>query len=412
MKNVIIIGGGIIGLSCAFYLKNEGHQVIIIDQSDISSGASFVNAGYISPSHVIPLSAPGMVSDGLKMMFNSSSPFYLKPRLDLDLFKWAWNFNKNATEKHVIKSIPIIKDLSFFSKALYLEIKKANIFDFQFEQKGVLMSYQSSKFEKKEAYLAKMAKEQGLEVHHIDKKRLEEIEPEMKAEGAYHYLCDAHSTPDIFMRNFKEYLKSKGVQFHKNEKVLNFVKNGKKVSKLITNKQEYNLDELVIAAGSWSPIVAKKLNIPLLVQAGKGYRINVVKNTSINFPAILTDRNVAVTPMDGFTRFGGTMEIAGINNHINQKRVQAIANAGKAFYPNLTFSQEEKQDAASGLRPVSPDGLPYIGRTKKYNNVCIATGHAMMGWSQGPATGKLISEVISNKKTFINLVPFSIERFN
>jgi D-amino-acid dehydrogenase len=412
MKKVVIIGGGIIGLTCAFYLKNEGHQVIIIDQSDISSGASFVNAGYISPSHVIPLAAPGMVSDGLQMMFNSSSPFYLKPRLDLDLFKWAWNFNKNATEKHVIKSAPIIKELTVFSSKLYQELKNANIFNFQFERKGVLMSYQSSKFEKKEAYLAKMAKEQGLEVHHIDKRKLEEIEPEMKAEGAYHYLCDAHSTPDIFMRNFKEYLKSKGVQFYKNEKVLNFVKINNTVSKLITNKQEYNLDELVIAAGSWSPIVAKKLNIPLLIQAGKGYRINVEKNTGINFPAILTDRNVAVTPMDGFTRFGGTMEIAGINNNINPKRVAAIVQAGKAFYPNLNFTQEDQQDAASGLRPVSPDGLPYIGRAKKYTNVCVASGHAMMGWSQGPATGKLISEVISDKKTSINLNPFSIERFN
>jgi D-amino-acid dehydrogenase len=411
MKNVVIIGGGIIGLSCAYYLQQEGHKVTIIDQSDISSGASFVNAGYISPSHVVPLSAPGMVADGLKMMFNSSSPFYLKPRLNRDLLKWAWNFNKNATEKHVIKSAPIIKELTVFSRNLYQEIKEAKIFDFQLEQKGVLMSYQSSKFEKKEAGLAKIAKEQGIEVHYIDKKKLEEMEPEMKAEGAYHYLSDAHSTPDIFMRNFKKYLKNKGVQFRINEEVVAFEKSKKQVTKLITDKQTFDLDELIIASGSWSPLVAKKLNIPLLIQAGKGYRINVKKPTGINFPAILTDRNVAVTPMDGFTRFGGTMEIAGINSKINIKRVEAIANAGKAFYPKLNISIEEKSLAACGLRPVSPDGLPYIGRVNKYTNVCVAAGHAMLGWSQGPATGKLISEVISDKKTSLNLKPFKIERF-
>ena len=412
MKNVAVIGGGIIGLSCAYYLQKEGHKVTIIDQATISSGASFVNAGYISPSHVIPLAAPGMVSDGLKMMFNPTSPFYLKPRLNLDLFKWAWYFNKNATAEHVIKSAPIIKELTVFSRDLYQEIKDTNIFDFQLERKGVLMSYQSSKFEKKEAYLAKIAKEQGLEVYPIDKKKLEEIEPEMEAEGAYHYLCDAHSTPDIFMKNFKEYLKKKGVQFRINEKVIDFEKSRKQVTKLITDKQGYDVDELIIASGAWSPLMAKKINFPLLIQAGKGYRINVYKPTGINFPAILTDKNVAVTPMDGFTRFGGTMEIAGINHKINPKRVEAIAEAGKAFYPNLNISLEEKKDTACGLRPVSPDGLPYIGRANNYSNVCVAAGHAMMGWSQGPATGKLISEIISDKKPSLNLNPFNLERFN
>ena len=149
----------------------------------------------------------------------------------------------------------------------------------------------------------------------------------------------------------------------------------------------------------------------MLVQAGKGYRINVNRNTGIKYPAILTELNTAVSPMDGFTRFGGTMEIAGINDTINQVRVKAIANAAQTFYPNLTITKQEMQGAASGLRPVSPDGLPFIGRTKKYSNVCFATGHAMMGWSQGPATGKLISEIISEKKPSINMKPFKIERF-
>jgi len=412
MKNVVIIGGGIIGLSCAYYLQQDGHKVIVIDQSDISSGASFVNAGFISPSHVIPLASPGMVADGIKMMFNQSSPFYLKPRLNWDLFKWAWYFNKNATQNHVKDAAPIIKDLTVFSRELYQEIKNNKIFDFQFERKGILMSYQSSKFEKKEAYLAKIAKDQGLEVHHIDKKKLEKMEPEMKAEGAYHYLCDAHSTPDIFMKNFRNYLTKSGVQFITNEKVLDFEITENTISKLITNTKEYQFDELIIAAGSWSPLIAKKLKLKLLVQAGKGYRINIMKPTGIKYPAILTDRNTAVTPMKGFTRFGGTMEIAGINSTINKVRVKQIVENAKAFYPNISITNNEMENVACGLRPVSPDGLPYIGRTKKYTNVCVATGHAMMGWSQGPATGKLISEIISDKKPSLNLNPFKVERFN
>lgn len=410
-KEVVIVGGGIIGLCTAYYLLKDGHQVTVIDQSDISSGASFVNAGFISPSHVTPLAAPGMVAMGFKMMFNSASPFYLKPRLDLDLMKWAWYFNKSATAKHVQEAAPVIKKFTLFSRELFEEMKSSRPFDFHLERKGLLMCYQTAKFEDKEARIAEVARKQGLEVAHLNKSKLKEMEPEMEAEGAFYYLDDSHSTPDDFMTIFYNYLKDEGVQFIINEKVLGFERNSTKITNLITSKQQLKFDELVIASGSWSPVLAKKLGIKMLVQAGKGYRINVNRNTGIKYPAILTELNTAVSPMDGFTRFGGTMEIAGINDTINQVRVKAIANAAQTFYPNLTITKQEMQGAASGLRPVSPDGLPFIGRTKKYSNVCFATGHAMMGWSQGPATGKLISEIISEKKPSINMKPFKIERF-
>ncbi len=410
MKKVVIIGGGIIGLSTAYYLQQEGCKVSVIDQSNISKGASFVNAGYISPSHVIPLSAPGMVASGIKMMFNSASPFYLKPRFDLDLWRWAWAFNKSATAKHVTYAAPIIKDLTILSRDLYQEMKDNQIFDFQFEQKGLLMCYQTAKFADKEAHMAEVSRNQGLEVKHFDKAALQKMEPELKAEGAYYYLCDAHSTPGQFMQSMLLYLKSKGVSFYTDESVIDFNHNQNKVQSVITSKQVLECDELVIATGSWSPIIAKKLGIKLLVQAGKGYRINVHRKTGINFPAILAERNTAVTPMNGFTRFGGTMEVAGINHNINPLRVKAIADAAKAFYPNLTINKDEIADADCGLRPVSPDGLPFIGRHNNFKNLCFATGHAMMGWSQGPATGKLISEIITDKKTSVNVDGFRPDR--
>ncbi|WP_457610357.1 NAD(P)/FAD-dependent oxidoreductase [Lutibacter sp.] len=411
-KKVVIIGGGIIGLNSAYYLLKEGHEVTVVDQFDITSGASFVNAGYISPSHVTPLASPGMVVSGIKMMFNQASPFYLKPRFNIDLFKWAWNFNKSATTKHVKYAAPIIKDFTILSRDLFKEVKDSGIFNFQFERKGLLMSYQTPKFEDKEAHLADVARNQGLEVVHINKEKLKEMEPEMKAEGAFYYLDDAHTTPDDFMNKLHYYLKSKGVQFYTNEKVIDFKRNGQKITHLITEKQQLDFDELVVASGSWSPIVAKKMGIKLLVQAGKGYRINLHRKTGINYPAILAELNTAVSPMDGFTRFGGTMEIAGINATINKIRVQQIAKNATVFYPNIKITNEEIEDADYGLRPVSPDGLPFIGRAKLLKNVSFATGHAMMGWSQGQATGKLISEIISDKKTSLNLEPFSLERFN
>jgi len=406
----VIIGAGIIGLSTAYYLQQEGYEVIVIDKSDIKSGASFVNAGYISPSHVVPLAAPGMVASGIKMMFNAASPFYLKPRFDIDLWRWAWAFNKSATAKHVAKSAPIIKDITVLSRELYQEMKDKNIFTFQFEHKGLLICYQTTKFENKEAHLAEIAQSQSLEVKHIDKATLAKMEPELNAEGAYYFTCDAHSTPDDFMQKMHLYLKTKGVTFYTDETVLDFKYKQNTVQSVMTSKRTLTFDEMVIAAGSWTPKLAEKLGVKLLIQAGKGYRINIHRKTGIKYPAILAERNTAVSPMQGFTRFGGTMEIAGINHKINPVRIKAIAAAAKAFYPNLTINKDEMADADCGLRPVSPDGLPFIGRTKTYKNLCFASGHAMMGWSQGPATGKLISEIIADKKLSVKIDLFSPDR--
>jgi D-amino-acid dehydrogenase len=157
-------------------------------------------------------------------------------------------------------------------------------------------------------------------------------------------------------------------------------------------------------------MLSKKLGLKLLLQAGKGYRINTEKPTGITTPAILAESKVAVTPMNGFTRFAGTMEIAGINEKINKVRVEAIAKAATRYFPNIQLTEEEKSHAASGLRPVSPDGLPYIGKSEKCANLTIATGHAMMGWSMGTATGKLVSEIISEMPLSMNLDSFHPDR--
>ena len=165
-----------------------------------------------------------------------------------------------------------------------------------------------------------------------------------------------------------------------------------------------------MAAGSWSSILSKKLGLKLLLQAGKGYRINTQTDTKINIPAILTEAKVAVTPMNGFTRFAGTMEIGGINHKINPVRVNAIAEAGANYFGGLQITKEEKADAQCGLRPLTPDGLPYIGKTGQCKNLTIATGHAMMGWSMGPATGKLITEIITGQTSSLDLSPYNPTR--
>ena len=412
-KSIIIIGGGIVGLCAAYYLQKEGYEVTVIDKSDLLNGASFVNAGYITPSHIIPLAAPGMIFKGIKWMFNSSSPFYMKPRFDMDFFKWSWYFHRASTQAKVEKAIPVIKDINLLSRDLFEGIKASgDLGDFQLERKGLLMLYKTDVAAEEEMKVAAKAKQLGLEVECLNIQELKAIEPNIiiDAKGAIHYECDGHMTPTEFMPKMIDFLQHNGVVIKTNEEVLDISASNDIIQKIVTSKTSYKADEVIMAAGSWSGILSKKLKIKLPLQAGKGYRINIERPTGITIPAILMEAKVAVTPMKGFTRFAGTMEFSGINATIRKERVQAIANAANNFYPEIEINATEMDKAKSGMRPVSPDGLPYIGRCDAISNLTFATGHAMMGWSLGPATGKLIAEVIDGKKTSMNISPFAPER--
>ena len=412
-KSVVIIGGGIAGLSSAYFLHKSGHQVTVLDKSGITEGASFVNAGYITPSHIISLASPGMITKGLKWMFNSSSPFYMKPRWDPEFFKWAWYFHKSSTKAKVEKAIPVIKDINILSRELFEDFKNSgDLGDFQLADKGLLMMYQSRKFGDHELEVAEKARFLGLEVNDLDHAALQKLDPGVKinALGAVHYLCDRHTTPTEFMPKLAGYLESAGMKIKRHETVQEIQAKQGSIQSVITDSHIYTPDEVVLAAGSWSAWLAKKLGIHIPLQAGKGYAINVPKATGITVPAVLMETKVACTPMNGFTRFAGTMEFSGINKHIRKERVEAIAQSAKQYYPELEITKEEKAAAKSGLRPVSPDGLPYIGRSKVCDNLIFATGHAMMGWSLGPATGKLVSEVINGSPTSMDITPFSPDR--
>jgi D-amino-acid dehydrogenase len=411
-KSIIIIGGGIIGLCSAYYLQKEGHQVSIIDQSNLEEGASYVNAGYLCPSHLIPLSAPGVIKKGIKWMLNSSSPLYIKPRFELEFLKWAWAFNRSCNIKHVNKAIPLIKDIALLSQELYDEIKLTENFKFHYEKKGLFMLCKTEMMLEEEIKVAEIAKNEGLDVKILTANEVKELEPNVQMDviGASYFKCDSHSTPQEFMEDMKTYLQSNGVKFYKNEKVEDLDFKNNLINTVITKKQRLYADEIVLAAGSWSHLISKKIGLKILLQPGKGYRIDSLRPTGITIPAILAEAKAAVTPMNGFTRFAGAMEIDGINSKISIKRVEAIANATKRYYPDIELTKEEKDNVACGLRPVSPDGLPYIGKSTKCENLTIATGHAMMGWSMGTATGKLVSEIISDQKTSLNIDAYHPER--
>ena len=205
-KRVIVIGGGLVGLSTAFYLRAEGHEVTLLDKGTITEGASFVNAGYLTPSHIVPLAAPGMISKGLKWMLNSSSPFYIKPRLDADLISWGWKFMRSCSKKHVQRSLAAIKEINELSKGLYHEMHESVDFDFHLEDRGVLMAFKTSKAEKSEYSVMQAAQDLGLDVSLLGVEEVNRLQPgiQMNIAGAYHYRCDAHSTPEVFMNQLKK----------------------------------------------------------------------------------------------------------------------------------------------------------------------------------------------------------------
>ena len=315
--------------------------------------------------------------------------------------------------KKVQRALPIIRDINLFSRTLFEDIKNSDdLGDFQLEDKGLLMLYKTDAAGEEETKVAAMASDLGLEVQLLDKGELKTMEPNVAGDvkGAVHYQCDRHMTPTEFMPKMTAYLKNKGVVFKTGEEVIDVVVKGHEIKAVHTSKGSYLPDEVVLAAGSWSGQLGKKLNLKLAVQPGKGYAIGVERETGISHPSILLEAKVAVTPMRGFTRFAGTMEFSGINDFVRKERVEAIAKAANDFYPSIEISAGEKAKAQTGMRPVSPDGLPYIGRSGSAKNLTIATGHAMMGWSLGPATGKLVSQVIDGKKTGLDLVPFSPDR--
>lgn len=415
MGKIGIIGGGIIGLSSAYYLHKTGHKVTVIEKGNLQNGCSFGNAGMIVPSHFIPLAAPGMISKGIRWMFNSKSPFYVKPSLNPDLLKWGYLFYKSSNQTNVNKAIPALKELSHFSKSLYQQLVKELPFDFDYHERGLLMLYQTEEIEKEERETAEIANHNGVEARVLTPEQVQALEPDVRVDvrGGVYFPGDAHLTPQHLVNRLAHYLKESGVAFKTDCEVLDFNIQNNQIQTLTTSQGDYSFDKIVLATGSWSGTLAKRLKLSLPMQAGKGYSFtlnNVEKN--IRIPSIFLESKVAVTPMGNDLRFGGTMEITGVNHTISMNRVKGIVESIPKYYPEMKVDVPAKEKIWHGLRPCSPDGLPYIGRSKQINNLIVATGHSMLGISLGPGTGKLVADLVNEKRPEVDLMPFDPERYN
>lgn len=415
MKKVVIVGGGVSGLFSAFYLTKLKYKVTIIDNANFSFGCSHGNAGLVVPSHIIPLAAPGIIPKAIKWMFNSHSPFSFHPKLNKDFISWCLNFLKNSNEANVNRSIIPIRDISFLSSELYTDLATEFENSFDYDSKGLLMLYKSDRTAEEEISLAERASQYGIKTNILSKDDLKKLDPGCDYDilGGVHYLSDSHLTPSILMQNLIHYLKSNNVELISGESITNIKLANNKIQSISSDKNEYKADDFVFSSGVWTSELLKKIKLNIPLMAGKGYSFTVPRKKNFpTFPSILVDARVAVTPMGQNLRIAGTMEIDSINKKISLNRIKGMVNSFNEYYPNLNMNIPQKENVWYGLRPCSPDGLPYIGKSESYKNLFIASGHALLGLSLGPATGKLISEVINGSPSSIELKAFSIDRYN
>ena len=416
MGKVCVIGGGIIGLSSALYLKRSGWDVTVLDKGDFSDNCSYGNAGYVCPSHFIPLATPGIIKQGLRWMLNSKSPFYVQPRLDMSLINWGLKFIRAATPEKVERAAIPLRDIALISQAEYQDWHSIPGFDMAYEFKGLIELFQTDAAGEHGKHHVEKAVELGLDARMLTMDQIREMEPgiSMNAKGGVYFDCDTHLYPQKLMGSLLRHLKSLGVTLAGNEEVLNCKKTDGKVTHIITDKNEYASDKIVLATGSWSRGVGKILGLKLPMVAGRGYSVTLENSPyKLNHPSVLMEGRVALTPMDGNKiRFGGTMEITSHKTPMRINRVHGILDAVKKYYPDFDVPLPSKENIWYGYRPCSADGLPYIGKVGKWENVVVATGHAMVGLSLGAATGKLVDEIISEKKTSMDISPFNPDRFN
>jgi D-amino-acid dehydrogenase len=430
-KHVVVIGAGIVGLSTAYYCAERGHRVTVIDRAPQQrDGCSFGNAGMIVPSHFTPLAAPGMVALGLRWMWNPESPFYIKPRWNRELFSWAFKFWRAATRNHVVRCAPVLRDLNLAGRTCYEELadlaRHDDNADFGLERRGLLMLCRSQHTLDEEAETAHRARDLGIAADVLDREQLAALEPDVKMDvaGAVYFPRDCHLSPNRLMAELERRATQAGVRFLWNTEVIGWRLVGKHLaavnirpaaggeSTATKPAEEVSADEFVLAGGAWSGELVRALRLSLPMQAGKGYSLTLPRPPRLpKICAILTEARVAVTPMGDSLRFGGTMEIAGLDETISERRVRGIIRAARQYYPEFRSEDFAGVRPWCGLRPCSPDGMPYLGRTARYHNLVIATGHAMMGLSLGAISGQIATRLVSEESPEFDLALLSPDRY-
>lgn len=394
-----------IGFCAAYYALKRGFAVTLVEREGAGGdNCSMGNAGMVVPSHFTPLAAPGMVTKGLRWMLNPESPFYVRPRLDPDLIRWAWLFYRSANEGHVAASRELLLELNLESRRLFSELAEDE--DFGLEQRGLLMLCKSAKGLDEEAEVARAAGEIGLEAEILDAAAAAKLDPSitMAIAGAVYFPQDCHLDPGRFMQAMRRRVLDFGGKIESGVELARIETRNGQATAVSGQGRRFEGDKFVIAGGSWTPTLLKSVGVKLAMQAGKGYSLTLKDPPQLpRLCSIFAEAKVAITPMGGSLRFAGTMEVGGLDLSINPARVRGIVKSVHAYFPEFTEADFQGVTPWAGLRPVSPDGIPYLGKVGNFPNLLTATGHAMMGLSLAPVTGSLVADLLAGDPPFCSL---------
>lgn len=413
-SDILIVGGGLIGAASAYYLKQQGATVTLIDRGRFGGGCSHANCGYISPSHILPLCKPGAVASTLKTMFKKNSPFAIRPRFDFELFGWLMTFAGKCNYRDMIKAGHARHNLLESSRELYLSLMQSGVLDdCELHTDGLIFVHQSESHFKHFAETDKLLREEyGLGAQAYAGEELTALEPALKPgiAGGWLYECDSHVRPDKVMSAWHRRLLEEGVNIIENCEFQSLNQSNGQVASIETSTGTMTADQIVFATGAWSPLLASQLKAKIPIQPGKGYSMTMPRPSICpKYPMIFEEHRVAITPMDSGYRIGSTMEFAGFDASINETRLQILTDGAKHYLREPLA--EPVQEKWAGWRPMSADGVPLIGKLPKFKNAWLAAGHSMLGLSMGTATGKLVAELIAGSDPHIDPQPYRIDRF-
>ncbi|CAG0963067.1 D-amino-acid dehydrogenase [Anaerolineales bacterium] len=411
--DVLIIGGSSIGLNCAYYLLKSGRQVTIIEANEIARGNASGNAGHIVPSHIIPLAAPGTIGNALRWMLNpKTSPFGMKVSLDPKYLWWLIRFALACSEANVQRAIPPLNSLGQLSARNFSQIIVEENFYCHYQEKGLLFLYKTVKAFEGAKREAELMRRHGIPAEILDKAALHEREPAAQDDvlGGVHFTGDAHLNPALFLKLLGERVRLMGAEVFEHTPVTGFDVTGGKIRTIKTSAGDFEANEIVLAAGAWTPLVARDLKLNIPVQPARGYSLTMSATQAMPRHALLLgERSVAISPMGDLLRLTGRLELSDIDRTVSAKQLAGIERATREY-----VHLDEKlniHETWAGLRPTTPDGMPIIGRSPRHNNLVIATGHAMLGLSLGPGTGQVVAELVNGQETAFDLSPLRVGRF-
>jgi D-amino-acid dehydrogenase len=411
--DVLVIGGGVIGVCTTHYLLEAGRQVTLLERDTVCSGCSHGNSGLVVPSHSFPLAVPGVIGQSLKWMLNPESPFFIRPRLDPALFKWLWRFRAACNHASMIHSIHALAQLSQVSIELYDRMISDEQLDCGYDRRGSFVLYRTPKGLEAGLKEARLLNENGITHRSMTGPEVHEMEPAIRADiaGGLFYERDAFLNPSKFVHALAERVREKGATIVEQTEVTRIECHGNRIERIRTPHGDYRPQQVVLAAGSWSSSLAGDLPFTLPVQPAKGYSVTFENpGVKLAYPLIMAEARAGVNPMGSMIRVAGTLEMTGIDLTINMRRVKTVVGSVGEYIEGID-EERALQNPWSGMRPCTPDGLPVIGVPSAVSNLIVATGHAMLGMTLGPGTGKLVADLACEREPSLDPVPYSPARF-